>query len=180
MARCKWCNDGGLFTSLDKDGLCKNCEFIIHSEAVSRLRVIQDSTDLIEKSKNIDTIKSRLGVALDYVFYFSKYEEKGINVFGSSEDGHNITLSSIANGIKEDTNKRIAELVKDDLVDILAKMDSYKSKALLDKYYQKVKDEIVEVIAVCSPDVANYEEALGVILEVRNQIDLKKESISFS
>ncbi len=78
MAKCIWCGASGLFLSVDKNGLCRRCQTIIYSDIQQRLRIIEDSQKLIEKSKNFNTIIGRVDTFLEQVQELKKYEEKGI------------------------------------------------------------------------------------------------------
>lgn len=84
MGTCKWCDNHGFFLFTDKDGLCKKCSFKIRTEANSKLRVIKNCNELVEKTKKIDTAISNAEVMIKYLSESLKYEMKGIEVYSSS------------------------------------------------------------------------------------------------
>ena len=78
MASCKWCGKSGLFLSLTKNGLCKICDIEIVSDIFQKQMLINDSTQIIQASENVDTIVSRFDFIVDILNSLSKYEQKGI------------------------------------------------------------------------------------------------------
>ena len=78
MAECLWCKRSGFFLSLSKDHLCKGCVPVVLLEVSQRSRVINESAQLIENSKNLDTRLSRCDVILSNARCLLKYEEHGI------------------------------------------------------------------------------------------------------
>lgn len=78
MAQCIWCGRKGFFLSVNKDKLCRNCQSSISFDVQQRLRIIQDSQKLIEKSKNFKTRISRIDVLLEHAGALKQYEEKNI------------------------------------------------------------------------------------------------------
>ena len=79
MAECAWCGSKGFFLSVDRNKLCKRCQSQIYLEFQQRLRIIQDSQKLIEKSKNFKTRISRIDVLIEHVRALKQYEEKNIS-----------------------------------------------------------------------------------------------------
>jgi len=84
MSTCKWCDNHGFFLFTDKDGLCKKCSFKIRTEANSKLRVIKNCNELVEKTKKIDTAISNAEVMIKYLSESLKYEMKGIEIYSRS------------------------------------------------------------------------------------------------
>ena len=84
MSTCKWCDNHGFFLFTDKDGLCKKCSFKIRTEANSKLRVIKNCNELVEKTKKIDTAISNAEVMIKYLSEQLKYEMKGIEIYSRS------------------------------------------------------------------------------------------------
>lgn len=80
MARCKLCGSGGWLLATTKDGLCQQCSTIVSTEVSSKLRVINESMEIIKKSKNISTRLSRCDVVEQYAKDLKKYENLGIKV----------------------------------------------------------------------------------------------------
>ncbi len=78
MAQCIWCGKKGLFLSIDRNKLCRNCQATISFDFQQRLRIIEDSQKLIEKSKNFNTRIGRIDTLLEHVQALKKYEDKNI------------------------------------------------------------------------------------------------------
>ncbi|MFX0137199.1 MAG: hypothetical protein ACFFDN_26405 [Candidatus Hodarchaeota archaeon] len=78
MAQCIWCGKKGLLLSVDRNKLCRNCQSIIYFDFRQRLRIIQDSQKLIEKSKNFNTRIGRIDTLLEHVQALKRYEDKNI------------------------------------------------------------------------------------------------------
>lgn len=78
MAKCKNCDRSGFFFSVDSNGLCNECAPVIMSIANHNLRVINESTKIINKSKNFKTQLSRCDLIIEIAEVMLKYENKGI------------------------------------------------------------------------------------------------------
>lgn len=59
MSICPRCGKKGLFLRLGKYGLCKQCESEMMMFVPDRIRLIDESTDIIIKSNNVETVLSR-------------------------------------------------------------------------------------------------------------------------
>jgi hypothetical protein len=85
MAKCKYCGRGGLFLSLNQYGLCSNCAGAISIEMNSRLRVIQESINLVKESRKLDIRLSRCDLVIKIASEIvEKFESKGITVMDPS------------------------------------------------------------------------------------------------
>lgn len=80
MGTCRWCGKSGWFVSVNKQGLCSGCNTAITLEASQKVRIIQESKDIVMKSKKLDTKLSRLDLMLEVATDLLKYEDKGIEV----------------------------------------------------------------------------------------------------
>lgn len=78
MAQCKLCEKKGIFLSLSELGLCQSCHTMVAMDVGQKLRIIQESAQIVNNSKNMKTRLSRLKLILDHLNSFWKYEEKGI------------------------------------------------------------------------------------------------------
>jgi len=79
MGQCVWCERKGFFLSVDFNKLCRNCQSIIYFDFKQRFRIIEDSKNLIEKSKNFKTRIHRIDTLLEHAQALKKYEEKNIS-----------------------------------------------------------------------------------------------------
>jgi hypothetical protein len=80
MALCKWCTKSGWFLSIDASGLCSQCAKIIKLEVRQRMRIINDSVQIVNNSKNIDTRLSRLNLIYEHLNALHKFEQLGVDV----------------------------------------------------------------------------------------------------
>lgn len=79
MGQCVWCEKKGLFLSVDRNNLCRNCQLFIYLDIQQRSRIILDSQELIEKSENFKTRIHRVDVISEHAQALKKYEEKNIS-----------------------------------------------------------------------------------------------------
>lgn len=78
MAQCKLCDRSGWFLSLSSRALCQRCEPFFQLDFRQRVRIIQDSQEIIKASRNLDTKLSRIKVAIDHLAALQEYERRGI------------------------------------------------------------------------------------------------------
>lgn len=87
MGRCRYCGRSGIFLSVDKDGLCARCKPIVTMDLSQRVRHINESIELVEKSKNLSTRLSRCDFAIQELEYLrDTYERREIDVLSPSAD----------------------------------------------------------------------------------------------
>jgi hypothetical protein len=94
----------GFFLSVDKDGLCRNCAPALLMRVQQSIRVIKESEDIINKSKNIDTRISRCDTIIVHIEGLIELEMKGIPTL-------NIPPSKLLQQVINEKNKIIAESV---------------------------------------------------------------------
>ena len=80
MATCKVCAKSGWFLSLSEEGLCRNCKTRIALETSGRVRIINESRKLVDKSTNLGTRISRCDIIIEKTKELLKYEELGIHI----------------------------------------------------------------------------------------------------
>ena len=84
MPQCKLCGKKGIFLSLSELGLCQACHARDALDVGQKIRINQESAQIINNSKNMKTRLSRLKLILDHLNSFWKYEEKGIRFLNDS------------------------------------------------------------------------------------------------
>jgi len=113
MPTCKWCGHSGIFLPINEDGLCQNCNSLIKLDIQNHARIIQESVELVEKTKKLDTLISRLDLILMYVQQLIKYEEKGIPTLQSPPSQiYHAFLSNYDNLIIQKIEKDLEEKLK--------------------------------------------------------------------
>lgn len=81
MAQCKYCGRKGFFLSVSSQGLCGDCVLFVKMDVDNRVRIINDSIEIIHKSTNLDTRLSRCDLLLEQAQALQVYETKGIDAF---------------------------------------------------------------------------------------------------
>lgn len=80
MGQCKLCHKSGLFLAVNRQGLCPQCSARFELEKNQKIRIIGESSEIINKSKNLDTQLSRLDLILQYSKDMQIYEKVGIPI----------------------------------------------------------------------------------------------------
>jgi len=79
MAICKYCGRTGIFLTLNQRGLCARCLKNIEEDIKNRVRIVEESAELIKTSNNPSTIKTRSKVIVDHlIFFMQEYQSRGI------------------------------------------------------------------------------------------------------
>jgi len=73
-----------MFLSVSKIGLCSSCQQLVLMEARDRVRIINDSIEIIKKTQNINVTLSRFDLLLEHFKALIEYEKKGINFLSYS------------------------------------------------------------------------------------------------
>lgn len=102
MGQCKYCGKKGFFVSIDKDGLCRNCAPALLMQVNQSIRVIKESEEIINKSKNLDTRISRCDTILFHLKHLIELERKGIPTL-------NIPPSKLFEKVTNERDKIISE-----------------------------------------------------------------------
>ena len=55
MAKCKFCLKGGVFQSVESNGLCEKCAYPVISDIQQRARISEDCIKLAEEGKTFET-----------------------------------------------------------------------------------------------------------------------------
>ncbi len=160
MTQCKWCNRSGLFLHVSKNGLCNNCEPIVLMEVTSRVRVLTESEDLVEKGKTLDTRLSRCDVILEHAQALQQYEQHGIATTNPPPSAiakkYQVKRDDIIyDGLKEEERKvkekvsvatsaraKVSQLSK-----LLLTVREYKIKALAKERVERLEKQVSEAIS---------------------------------
>ncbi|GAB3801409.1 hypothetical protein [Virgibacillus kimchii] len=82
MAQCKYCSKKGWFLQVSKAGLCNNCHRPVIASLKSVLKVLDESINLVNNSKNFRTRIGRVDVAIEKCDdLYNEFWSKGITVF---------------------------------------------------------------------------------------------------
>jgi len=80
MAQCKWCEKKGFFLKVSNEGLCNSCQQIIIFDFQQRMRIVDESIELVDNSKKMETRLSRLELVKEHLLVIVQYEDKQIEV----------------------------------------------------------------------------------------------------
>lgn len=137
MADCKWCHRSGWFLGVNEHGLCKNCTPAIALEVSSRGRVINDSINLVQSTKKLDTALSRCDVIIQHAQALKPYEDAGIVAI-------NPPPSVLIHQYREKKDVLIGRHLEEEFQDALSKAaltPSYKTKvSLFSKLLLRARD----------------------------------------
>jgi hypothetical protein len=164
MAQCLNCGRNGFFLSVDEYGLCKTCDLIVLMEVTQRARLIQESMDIINKSKKLDTQLSRCDFVIECAQALLPFERKGIPTI-------NPKPSELIEQFPAKRNEILITTLKAEVETALAKSRLATSTKTKLSVLAKVLLRIREYIKQCTtPDELSFLEAK--ILNVMHQIQL--------
>jgi hypothetical protein len=78
VATCLNCGRSGLFLSVNANRVCNICNIILITEIRQRARLIQESSEIVDKSKKLETRLSRCEFIVECAKALLPYEQKGI------------------------------------------------------------------------------------------------------
>ncbi|WP_249871794.1 hypothetical protein [Oceanobacillus saliphilus] len=82
VAQCKYCSKKGFFLKVSNAGLCNNCHGPVVMSLESIVRVLNDSINLINTSKNFNTKIGRVDLAIEKCDdLINEFWSRGITVF---------------------------------------------------------------------------------------------------
>lgn len=106
-------------------------------EYKGHVRIYNESLELINKTKNIETLKSRVDVIKDQVENMQRIDNMGFK-FGDR------TSDEILDKITFFVNERIVEISESEYSDIIQKKDTYSSVKLAINALNKVQQKIID------------------------------------
>ncbi|MEK4085655.1 hypothetical protein [Psychrobacillus sp. FSL K6-1415] len=132
MAQCMYCNKKSIFLTIDKNKSCKSCSPFIQQAVTNHLRIIKESKELVEKSKNYKTRIGRIDDILDHLNYLKDYANKGYQLTGDIDANIIKYLSLKEKMINKFANITVTEcLQKADLAKTLNSKLNNANKAIL-------------------------------------------------
>lgn len=175
MAQCKWCGQKGWLLGVGKYGLCGKCGIVIGSEIDQAIKHITESIAIVQKSKNLDTILSRIDFMANRGQQILKYEEKGLlegalgqdilpsNLLKTLEKVRNGTIEGfmVAEHQKAAQKAGIAQTPRaktGTLLKVLQQIREYKNKATERTKLEELEKQITREINQIQLD-SNIEEA---------------------
>jgi len=167
MAQCNWCEKKGLFLKVNQYSLCDRCSAQIMPEVQGRLRIYEESVDLIDKTKKYDIAVSRCDLIIEQLEALKLYEKKGITFFKSS-------MNNLINQIISLKNGKINDLLKDELQSVDKKVKASATintkVSTLNKAIMSIEEKI-ELLDSRGSDFENFKKELSnTISNFSNQV----------
>jgi len=78
MGKCRLFGKKGLFLSLNESDLCRICAVVVGQDVERSAQILKESMELVEKTKNPDTLMSRLDLVESRLDALIEYETRGI------------------------------------------------------------------------------------------------------
>ncbi len=142
MAQCRWCGKSGLFLRLSNNGLCEKCSPFIIADIVRRGQIINESAELIKKSKKVDVISSRFDLVVEQMRHLYQYEQRNIPTivplpsayFTSNKNSHD---DYIVEGFERELNELKLQL-------LTIKTDKAKTSHIY-KFLEKIEEYVPKI-----------------------------------
>jgi len=78
MAKCKWCDKGGLFQKVDKVGLCKECGPTVTADIEKHSNVIYEAMHVFERAVDPKEKAANCDLVVESARHLLRYETKGL------------------------------------------------------------------------------------------------------
>lgn len=78
MARCKWCDKGGFFTKVGKEGLCAPCEGSVLPDIERRSNEIYEAMHVFERAQDPAEKRTECERVIAAAEHLARYEDKGL------------------------------------------------------------------------------------------------------
>jgi hypothetical protein len=78
MAKCRWCDKGGLFQKVDKVGLCKECGPTVTADIEQHSNVIYEAMHVFERAVGSQEKAAHCDRVIQSAQHLLKYETKGL------------------------------------------------------------------------------------------------------
>lgn len=149
MAQCKNCGRKGLFLSVNRIGVCSACSPLIRMQIEIAQKQINESVEIIRKSKKAETVISRYDFLIQVAERLLELEKKGINPFSMSS-------SQMIEEFKKGREKIVVAALRDELDSATKKVQVSTSATTKISLMTKVLYKIGEI----RPSYPNNEEII--------------------
>lgn len=78
MAKCKWCEKGGLLRRVDAQGLCKDCAPRVLPDIEAHTNVIYEAMHLFERAQDAGEKRAECERVIAAADHLCRYEAKGL------------------------------------------------------------------------------------------------------
>lgn len=160
MPRCVRCQKSGWFLTVNSKGVCENCGQALILESETTIRVVEESYRIATKTKNIDTMLSRLAVA----------ENRAMDLMGVAEL---IEISphpeSVIETIASAREQLVVAWIDRELLSARSKSTTATTPAGKIRGYSKLLEKIAMINDQVEPDIA--EQIKEKSLLIRKEFD---------
>lgn len=164
MAKCKYCGRAGLFLRVDERGVCRECAEEIYPVIQSHTRRVQESLDIMQKSRQPQTVASRRDVILESLEYLeSEFESKGIPIYEAK-------ITKLRDDVTRAADNLLLAILAEEARKVDAKAavaDTPKQKA---SHYKRFLTKVIEFEALLSDPSQLHDIKTEVVLKVRENI----------
>lgn len=113
MAQCTYCNKKGFFVTVNAMKLCNTCNSPISTCISRHFDIIQESSLIVESSKNLSTRMSRIDVIIDNLETLeNEYAAKGIPLNLDFHSRKREILNIKSNILEEDAVIKVDDFIK--------------------------------------------------------------------
>jgi len=123
--------------SVNEDGLCKKCQPVFYSDLAQHVRILEECIEIIENSKKIDTILSRIDVGLKCLAHLQQYEALRIPTIQPPP-------SEAMENWKERRIEKVLEVLNKQLIEARSKSENAKTVAGKTNPFNKVLEQVTK------------------------------------
>jgi hypothetical protein len=180
MGQCVWCGSKGIFLSVDKNKLCSKCQSFIYFDIQQRLRIIEESQEIIKKTENFKTLLHRIETILEHIQALKAYEDKDIStVIPKPSDYEKVLLQQKEELINENIMQEIGKIMNKARLGLTAKSkinEANKAILLITERSNELKDrEKIDNMSNKEKEIRNFihDTQLNEFLEEAKKAEFK-------
>ncbi len=145
MGQCVWCGSKSVFLSVDKNSLCSRCRSLVNFDLQQRLRIIEESQEIIKKTSNFKTLLHRIDTILEHLQALKAYEVKKIpTIIPPPTDSENALLQKKEGLINDNIMQEIGKIMNKASLGLTAKSkinEANKAILLISERRNELKDQ---------------------------------------
>lgn len=167
MGTCRLCNGSGWFLQVSGIGLCNQCAFVHAMDLEQHSRIIGESINIIDNSKNLSTVLSRIDVALRSCDQLRRYEMKGIPTIVTSPSAAMVK-------IEQHRKAAISQAAKKISADAMVKAAAIPASASAARIYSKAIAKLADLYSLVK-DVTEIEQIEASLKAEMDTAELKAQ-----
>lgn len=135
------------------------------TEGERRLQILNESSQIIENTKNIDTLLSRRNVIDDNLDWFLQKEREG------SQYKLKVGASEMKIRLKERINEMICRIISDEVAEYKLTMEKMKSERAKENRTKKIFERINDFQTHLIKDTENYENCQSILKNMHFDVE---------